>query len=249
MVRTTFDPNLAKKIVKTIPLFANLADDEINALLEKTCTYSFDRGEIIFMADEPSSQMYIILKGQVKVVEITVDGQERIMAFRHRGDYIGDMDILDGKTDFATIIAIQPCKLLLISKDIFDEFILQNNRALQGVVSVLCKRLRECWVFHYIIGMNSAESKIRATLARYGKTLGVQDSDGVIINSSLSHQSLADRVHITRETVTRVLTKMREHHEIEIVEGRRIKLLPAFYEKYAQCEQCTALPTNGNSHS
>jgi len=179
--------------------------------------------------------MYIILKGRVKVVEITRDGQERVMAFRQRGDYFGDMGLLDGKTDFATVIAMEPCKLLLITKSLFDEYFLENNKALRGLNAVLCGRLRECWVFHTVIGLSDAEAKIRATLARYGKTLGVRDSNGVIINSVFSHQSIADRVQITRETATRVLAKMRDRHEIEIT-GRRIKLLPAFFEKFAQCE-------------
>jgi CRP-like cAMP-binding protein len=95
-------------------------------------------------------------------------------------------------------------------------------------------------VFHSIIGLNDAEAKISATLARYGKTLGVKDSSGVIINSVFSHKSIADRVQITRETATRVLTKMRDRNEIEIT-GRRIKLLPAFFDKYAQCELYLAL--------
>jgi CRP/FNR family transcriptional regulator, cyclic AMP receptor protein len=248
LVRTTFDRDLTKKIVKSIPLFVNVTDDELEALLDRLHAYSFDRGEVISLADQTASQMYIVLKGQVKVVEITADGQERVMAFRHRGDYFGDMDLLDGMTDFATIIAAQPCKMLLISKDVFDEFFLTNIRALAGVVNVLSRRLRESWVFHYIIGMKNAESKVRATLARYGKILGIRDSDGVIINALLTHQGLADRVLISRETVTRVINKMKAQQEIEIVEGRRIKLLPAFYEKLSQCEHCKALPTGGNHH-
>jgi CRP/FNR family transcriptional regulator len=135
---------------------------------------------------------------------------------------------------------MEPCKLLLITKSLFEEFFLENNKALRMINSVLCGRLRECWVFHSIIGLNDAEAKISATLARYGKTLGVKDSSGVIINSVLSHKSIADRVQITRETATRVLTKMRDRNEIEIT-GRRIKLLPAFFDKYAQCELYLAL--------
>jgi CRP/FNR family transcriptional regulator, cyclic AMP receptor protein len=249
LIRTTFDHDRTRSIVKSIPLFANVTDDEVESLLDKLHAYNFERGEFIFLSDQPASQMYIVLKGQVKVVEITADGQERVMAFRHKGDYFGEMDLIDGMTDFATIIAAQPCKMLLITKDVFDEFFFSNSRALAGVVNVLCRRLRECWVFHYIIGMKNAESKVRATLARYGKTLGISDSDGVIINSLLTHQGLADRVLISRETVTRVINKMKERQEIEIVEGRRIKLLPAFYEKLAQCEHYKALPAGGNQNT
>jgi CRP/FNR family transcriptional regulator len=126
--------------------------------------------------------------------------------------------------------------MLLVTKSLFEEFFLQNNKALLGIIALLCKRMRESWVFQNIIGLKDAESKIRATLARYGQTLGVQDCNGVIINSALSHQSIADRVQITRETATRALNRMKDHKEIEIMAGRRIKLLPAFFDKHEQLE-------------
>jgi len=240
-VRTSFDPELTKKIVRTIPIFDNFTDQELAALLEKTRVYKCRKGETIFLDDDQNQLMYIILKGRVKVVETTAEGLERVMAFRQRGDYFGEMGLLDGKTDSATIIAMEPCYMLLLTKGLFDEFFLENNRALQGIIAVLCRRLRESWVFHNIIGFKDAESKIRATLARYGKTLGIRDSSGVIINSTLSHQSIADRVQITRETATRALKRMKDQNEIEILAGRRIKLLPAFFEKYSQIEMCKAL--------
>jgi CRP/FNR family cyclic AMP-dependent transcriptional regulator len=243
-VRTSFDPELTKKIVRTIPIFDNFTDQELAALLEKTRVYKCRKGETIFLDDDQNQLMYIILKGRVKVVETTAEGLERVMAFRQRGDYFGEMGLLDGKTDSATIIAMEPCYMLLLTKGLFDEFFLENNRALQGIITVLCRRLRESWVFHNIIGFKDAESKIGATLARYGKTLGIRDSSGVIINSTLSHQSIADRVQITRETATRALKRMKEQQEIEILAGRRIKLLPAFFEKYSQIEMCKSLKTD-----
>ncbi len=246
MVRTSFDPELTKNIVKSVPMFVNFTDSELSALLERTNIYSFRRGETIFLEDEQNLQMYIILKGRVKVVEITPDGQERVMAIRHRGDYFGDMGLLDGKTDYATVIAMQPSKMLLITKSVFDEFLLQNNAALQSIIAMLCGRLRESWLFHTIIGTNDAESKIRVTLARYGKTLGVRDCTGVIINTILSHQSIADRVLITRETATRVLKRLRDQNEIEMV-GRHIKLLDAFFYKNKQCELYQALKAMENT--
>jgi CRP-like cAMP-binding protein len=48
------------------------------------------------------------------------------MAFCRRGDYFGDMGLLDGNTDSATVIAMEFCKVLLVSKSVFDEFFLEN---------------------------------------------------------------------------------------------------------------------------
>lgn len=235
MLREKIDFELTKKIIKSVPLFARFGDQQLASLLEKANAYSFDRDEVIMLAGEKARQMYIVLKGQVRVVDVSADGQERVMAFRHRGDSLGDVGLLDNKTDSATIIANEPCKVLFVSKNVFDELFLDDKQSLLRIIEVLCGRLRESWLFHSIIGSNDAESKVRATLAHYSKTLGVRDTDGVIINATLSHQSIADRVHITRETVTRLLRKMRNQCEIEMV-GRRFKLLPLFFEKYEQSD-------------
>jgi CRP/FNR family transcriptional regulator len=247
MIRKKFGPELAKTILKSLPLFASLSDSELSSLLESSTTYSYCKDEIIIMSEEESKQMYVVLKGQVKVVKITPDGEERVMAFRHRGDYFGDMGLLDSKTDSATVIAANQCKVLLISKRVFDEFFLENKKALLQVIKMLSGRLRESWLFQAILGSNDAESKIRATLAHYSKTLGVQDTTGIIINSTFSHQSIADRVHIARETVTRVMRKMRDHKEIEMV-GRCYKLLPPFFEKYEQSQLYKLLQSGVKNH-
>jgi CRP-like cAMP-binding protein len=235
MIRRKFDLELAKAVLKTIPLFASLSDENLALLLERCNAYRFGKDEIIIMSGQDGNQMYVVLKGQVKVVKISPDGEERVMAFRHRGDYFGDMGLLDSKTDLATVIAVAQCKVLLISKPVFDEFFLNDKQTMLQVIEMLCGRLREGWLFQNIIGANDAESKIRATLAHYSKKLGVRNTTGIIINSTFSHQSIADRVHITRETVTRVIRKMRDHHEIEMV-GRCFKLLPPFFEKYEQSD-------------
>jgi len=243
VIRKEFDPELAKKIVKSVPLFGSLSDRQLSSLLERSNVYGYGRDEVIMMAGEEARQMFIVLKGQVRLAEITVDGQERVMAFRHRGGCFGFVGLLDNKADSSTVIANEQCKVLLISKSVFDEFFLEDKETLLQVIEVLCGHLRESWLFNSIIGINDAESKVRATLAHYSKTLGIQDANGVIINATLSHQGIADRVHITRETVTRMLRKMKNHHEIEMV-GRRFKLFPIFFETYEKSELFRTLNTD-----
>src|SRR5262245_42247435 len=109
MLRTCSDPAIAMKIIKKIPMFGSFTDEELYSLLGKNHAYNCRKGETIFLEDDAEPLMYIILHGRVKVVEISLDGQERVMSIRHRGDYFGDMNLLDGKTDSATVIAMDQC--------------------------------------------------------------------------------------------------------------------------------------------
>jgi CRP/FNR family transcriptional regulator len=58
------------------------------------------------------------------------------------------------------------------------------------------------------------------------KRHGIRDAHGTIIDLKITHQELAEMVGTSRETVTRVLTKLREQGIIEI-DQRRITLLDA----------------------
>ena len=89
------------------------------------------------------------------------------------------MGLLDGTTDFATVIANEPCRALLITRQVFEQLLMSDRQSLLQVIGgVLSGRMRESWLFHSIIGINDAESKIRATLAHYSKSLGVRDAGG-----------------------------------------------------------------------
>lgn len=159
MIKTSYDPEQIKKIVKTVPFFAKFSEQELSLLLDRTNVYIYRKDEIIILAHDLKEQMYIILKGRVKVVDITVDGEERVMALRHRGEYFGEMGFLDGKTDSATVIALEYSKVLLVSKSVFDEFFLNNSKGLLQIITVLCSRLRESWIYHDLIGTNNCGIK------------------------------------------------------------------------------------------
>lgn len=84
MIHNSFDPELAKRIVKQVPLFAKFTEEELSLPLDRTSVYSYRKDETIIQADDHNSQMYIVFEGRVKVVGITVDGEERVLAFRRR---------------------------------------------------------------------------------------------------------------------------------------------------------------------
>ena len=74
---------------KQFPLFAGLNDEQMAELLEQSTVFTYARDEVIMMAGEEAKKMHIVLKGQVRVVDISVDGQERVMAIHNRGDCFG----------------------------------------------------------------------------------------------------------------------------------------------------------------
>ncbi len=96
---------------------------------------------------------------------------------------------------------------------------------------MLCKRLREAWLIIKVLGYSDAIDRIRALLNIVSQSYGAKDAGGTLIMLRLSHRDIANYVSLSREMVTRLLHRLIEEGEIDIVDKKYILLQPKFYEK------------------
>ena len=180
------------------------------------------------MEDDSKNFMYVIYTGKIKVVRTSSEGKEQILVIRKKGDFFGEMTLLDGKTQPASIVAIEDTTVGLISRTDFEWYFMKNENMLKQIISVLCERLRESWMMLRILSLSDAEDRIRAVLAHISLIYGIKDLRGIIIPIKLTHKELADYVSLTRETVSRLLSRLCRSGEIEILDNRNIVLKTAF---------------------
>jgi CRP/FNR family cyclic AMP-dependent transcriptional regulator len=218
-------------VVSKIPFLACLSETELavlkNAIIEK----DFLKNQVILHEADTLNYLYFVYSGKVKATQISAEGQEMILAIRKRGDFFGEMAILDGMTAPATVVAIEDTKVGFISKRDFENHLLQNRRALMEIISMLCSRLREAWLMLKILSFADAEQRIRMVLINIGDQFGVKDPRGTIINLRLTHKDIAELATTARETVTRAISRFVHSGEIEVLEKKYILLKPDFISK------------------
>lgn len=218
-------------ILKRIPFFACLSDDEYSELRHIIKSRNFKKNEVILLEEQTSEYMYVVFSGKVKVIKISQDGREKILAIREKGDFFGEMALLDGKTSPATVIAMEAAVVGLISKDNFKKCLFENDKALKAIVSLLCSRLREAWMMLKMLSLADAEQRVRATLCQIGSYYGEEGQKGTVIKMRLTHQDIANYASVSRETVTRLLDKFSRAREITVLDRRTLLLKPTFIEK------------------
>lgn len=220
-----------ESIFLKIPFLVGLSEAERLAIGKHIIHRDFQRNEIILHQDETCHYLYLILSGQVKVVNMSADGREHILAIHERGDFFGEMALLDGKTAPATVIALKDGRICLITKEGFDHIIMMNRAAVNGIIELLCIRLRQAWLQIRVMSFEDAEHRVRVVLQGLGEKFGVRDSRGIIIGLGITHQNIASLSTTSRETVTRFLNKAEKSGEIEVLANKQILLKRAFTEK------------------
>jgi len=216
------------KILENIPIFSGLLPDEKSRLNQIITEKHFKKNSIILMEDESKSFMYVIFSGKIKVVRITSDGKEQILVIRKRGDFFGEMTLLDGKSQPATVVAMEDATVGLISKVDFEQYFMKDANVLKHIIAMLCERLRDSWVMLRVLGLPDAETRVRAVLTHISSVYGIKDVRGIIIPFKLTHKEIADFAALARETVSRLLTRLSQSGEIEIIGRKNIILKSSF---------------------
>jgi CRP/FNR family cyclic AMP-dependent transcriptional regulator len=220
-----------RNILKSIPLFSSFSDEELANIGEIIAEKSFRKNSIILSEDEAKDYMYIVFSGRLKVVQISAEGKEQILVTRKKGDYFGEMSLLDGKTQPATVVAMEDATVGLICKNDFESIFLKNETVLKQIIFMLCERLRESWLMLRALSFDDAENRVRAVLTHVSSLYGIKDMRGDIIPLKMTHQEIADYASLARETVSRLLSRFCQAGEIEILENKNIVLKPSFVKK------------------
>jgi CRP/FNR family cyclic AMP-dependent transcriptional regulator len=211
--------------IRKVPLFSTLTDEEFSSLQHIFILRSYRRNQVIFMEEETGNYMYLVLTGKVKVAKSSSAGRETILSIHKAGDFFGEMSLLDGKTAPATVSAMEDSKIISVSGSDFHKYLMHNEKVLLQIIDVLCARLRQVWQTQSL-SSSKADARIRMGIYELAKRHGIQDAHGTIIDLKITHQELAEMVGTSRETVTRVIARLREEGIIEVAQRRMTLLDP-----------------------
>jgi CRP/FNR family transcriptional regulator, cyclic AMP receptor protein len=212
-------------LIRKVPLFSTLTDDEFSQIAHIFVMRAYRKGQIIFLEEETGNYMYLVLSGKVKVSKAGTGGKETILAIHRTGDFFGEMSLLDGKTSPATVSAMEDAKIISVSGSDFHKYLLHNEKVMLQIINVLCARLRQVWQTQSL-SSSTADARIRMGIYQLAKRHGIRDAHGTIIDLKITHQELAEMVGTSRETVTRVLARLKDQGILEI-DQRRMTLLDA----------------------
>jgi CRP/FNR family cyclic AMP-dependent transcriptional regulator len=207
---------LPEILLKQVPLFQSLPQEEsrrIAALLQKQ---HLKKGEVLFRKGEEGTALYIIVSGKLKIVRHSRDGDEVILAVLDSGDFCGEMSLLDGYPRSADAVAIDEMQLYRLNRKEFLACVMNNGTAVQAILESLSKRLRKANDFLEDIFFLSVASRLAKKLIELAEANGYSEREPEPIKISMTQKDLAGMVRASRESVNKELRALRERKLINI---------------------------------
>jgi pSer/pThr/pTyr-binding forkhead associated (FHA) protein len=102
----------------------------------------FKAGEVIYREGDPGEEMFIVQSGSIGIFR-AVAGTEQELALMEKGDFFGEMSVLEGTPRTASARALENCELIEINSTVFDRMIRGNIEIAVRMLRKLSARLQE----------------------------------------------------------------------------------------------------------
>jgi CRP/FNR family cyclic AMP-dependent transcriptional regulator len=128
--------------IRSVPLFASLDNEATAELRSLLRTREVATGTALFRAGDDGDAMFLIENGRVRIAVTDEDKKEIVLAELARGDFFGEMAIIDGKKRSADAIVAEDARLAVLSRENFLQFIHDNPTVALEMLSATFSRLR-----------------------------------------------------------------------------------------------------------
>jgi CRP-like cAMP-binding protein len=158
-------------------------------------------GETLFKEGDPGREMFIVTSGQVMITKETPQGDPLVLGYRGAGEFIGEIALISDSPRTATVVAVKPTQMLVISHEEFWRRLRSDEDFRQVVMNTLIGRL-----------LSADESRVMAEMWERQLTEGVtslateQERLGKII--ALRRQTLHFIIHDLRNPLNLAITAL-----------------------------------------
>ena len=199
------------------PLFEGLPEEAIAQLKAKVL--DVQKNSRVIDEGNEATALFVVVSGRLKVLRSDADGNELTLNTLAEGDIFGELALLDDKPRSGTVVALEPCRLLMISKDDFRSLVHHPDVALR-LLQRLADKIRRLSDTAFLFATGDVFMRLRALLTDLA-----QPRDNLrIIEEPLTQREIASRIGCTRERVTAVMKAIVEGGYVEIDDRRRIVL-------------------------
>lgn len=199
---------------KQVSFFADLADEDLRALMGLARKRTFRSGEIIFHRDDVGQVLYVIKEGKVKICLISPEGQEISLVVLGKGDCFGEFALIDGLPRSADAVALEKVECYTLQRGDFHNAIMKNPQIAIQVMEMLAKRLRKTDEKVEELIVLDVYGRVAKKLLDLADEHGVKVDDGTRIDMRLTQQDLASMVGASRESVNKVIGYFSDKHYI-----------------------------------
>lgn len=201
-----------------IALFSMLSNDEQLELISKSKHLDFKKGDIIFRESDPADKIMIVRFGKIKLNHFSVEGKELVTDILVESDIYGEQNIFSGGNYVVNAVALENSGVCMISQSDIQKMVMNRPEAGVKLLGVIGSKLSSANEIIDLLSINDAKARLAGFLLYRMKRTKKETIE-------LSRDDIAAYTRLTRETVSRKLSELKEEGIIEVFGHKKIKII------------------------
>ena len=195
--------------LRNIPLFRELAPEELDRVAARTRQQRAARGEILFHRGDPAAGMHVIVVGQIKLAFASSSGDEKVVDILGPGQSFGEAVMFLDARHVVNAHALADSMLLFISREAIFEELERDPKFARRVIGGLSRRLHFLMSDLEAVSMRSGTERLIGYLLSQRAITDKDDENGPLRITLPSTKGLiASRLNLTQEHFSRILHEL-----------------------------------------
>ncbi len=195
----------------TVPLFHELDRMALRSFAEITREQKFAKGAMIVSEGDPGDALYIVRSGEVKVLLVGEDGREVILGVLGVGEHFGELSLIDGRPRSAHVVSTHASSLLVLRRADFRRQVEQQPQVAWSLLMELSRRLRQADGTIGSLVLLDVPGRVAKILLEHATP-----GEPATMVKSLTHQTMAQMIGASRETVSRAMADFQDRGYISV---------------------------------
>lgn len=197
--------------------------DELELLSSQKTVHHYQRGQVIYQQGNKVLGLHCIHAGKIKLTHTGGDNREHIVHLARPGEIIGYRALLAGSRYTASAVALDDCVVCFVPKLDFIGLVQSNKQFSNALLHLMANTLGQAEQQLVEMAHKPVRERLAGALLNLQHTYGSPDSPEPF-SITISRDDLAALVGTAKETVSRLLTELKESGYIA-TRGSRITML------------------------
>lgn len=206
-----------QEIVRQSNLFKDVEPDILTQVMDASLPRSVEEDGYFFMQGDPATHAYVLVKGRVKMIQITPNGQQITMRIMTPGQTYGGIALLNPQAGYpATAQAVEDSTALAWDTARLRELVEKDPSISLNVMGLMHGYISELQERQKALVTDRVEQRIARILLKLAAQSGRKIDEGVLIDLPITRQDIAEMSGTTLFTVSRTLNEWERGGLLEI---------------------------------
>ena len=196
-------------------LFWTLSMSQIKQLCIITGFKKANKGDVIYFSSSDVPRIFLLKKGNIKIVSIDEEGNETIKEILQKGDLFGELSLEadDSVNEYAKVLTdeVSICSFLLSD---FEDLLVKNPTLALSYTKFVGLKMKRFKNNYSNLVSKDAKTRLISFLKDWAQREGIQENKKITINNYLTQTDIAQIICTSRQTATLLLNELEEKNII-----------------------------------